>query len=302
MYMASRYALPPALKRQEVVTAQFPLSPGTWRIDALAIDDDGNACRANWRAKITDTAPVSENPQQKLRRVAFFVDSGPIYRASGQFSPLNVETLTGSLSALLRSLPAESARVVVFNLDREKESFRSESFQPAELDQVARAIKGAEGGTIDYANLRRPQSASEFLAGLINRELRERDPSDVLVFIGAAGQRFRLPRQTIADGSRPLFFYIQYAAPRYAGGSVPDAPTGQICNDGDTGGRSCMVAPRHAFDPRLRLAPAAVRDTISDAVAMLGGQTIAVSTPIEFAKALARIADGASRHAKVAKP
>jgi len=37
-------------------------------------------------------------------------------------------------------------------------------------------------------------------------------------------------------------------------------------------------------------------------VAMLGGQTIAVSTPIEFAKALARIADGASRHAKVAKP
>jgi hypothetical protein len=302
MYMASRSVLPPALKEQEVIGASFPLSPGSWRIEALAVDDDGRVCHANWRAEIRDSAPVSANPQRKLRRITFLVDSGPIYLASGQFSPLNVETLTGSLSALLRSLPAESARVVVFNLDREKESFRSERFQPAELDQATRAITGAEGGTVDYAKLRRPLSASEFLAGLINRELRETDPSDVLVFMGAAGQRFRGPRQLIAaDGSRTLFFYIQYAAPRYAGGSVPAAPTGQICNDGDTG-RSCVVAPRHAFDPRLRLAPAAVRDTISDAVAMLGGQTIAVSTPIEFAKALARITDGASRHAKVSKP
>jgi hypothetical protein len=214
---------------------------------------------------------------------------------------LNVETLAGSLSALLRSLPAESARVAVFNLDLEKESFRSERFQPAELDQAARAIEATEGGMVDYANLQRPQSAVEFLAGLINRELRETDPSDVVVFVGAAGQRFRVPRQMIAAGaSRPLFFYIQYSTPRYAGGSVPAVPTRQICNDGATGG-SCLAAPINAFNPRLRLAPATVRDTISIAVAMLGGQTIAVSTPIEFAKALARIADGAGR-SKVSKP
>ena len=196
MYMASRSVLPPALKEQEVIGASFPLSPGSWRIEALAVDDDGRVCHANWRAEIRDSAPVSANPQRKLRRITFLVDSGPIYLASGQFSPLNVETLTGSLSALLRSLPAESARVVVFNLDREKESFRSERFQPAELDQATRAITGAEGGTVDYAKLRRPLSASEFLAGLINRELRETDPSDVLVFMGAAGQRFRVQRQT----------------------------------------------------------------------------------------------------------
>jgi hypothetical protein len=70
MYLASRYALPPGLKEQAILTARFPLSPGTWRIDALAIDDEGKACGASWRAEIRDPAPVAANLQQKLRRVS----------------------------------------------------------------------------------------------------------------------------------------------------------------------------------------------------------------------------------------
>ena len=182
MYMASRSVLPPALSGAGGCHGtRFPLSPGTWRIGRTRHRRrrQDMSCQLARRDK-RFCAGFRQSSTEKLRRINVLPPiPGPIYPASGQFSPLNVETLTGSLSALLRSLPAESARVVVFNLDREKESFRSERFQPAELDQAARAIKGAEGGTVDYANLWRPQSASEFLAGLIrpwelsgNRSLR----------------------------------------------------------------------------------------------------------------------------------
>jgi hypothetical protein len=88
LYMASRYLLRPVLetKQQAVLTAQFPLSAGAWRIEALAIDDQGKACHANWRADLKDPAPVPSVHPNKLRRIGVFVDSEPI-RLPGNSRP-----------------------------------------------------------------------------------------------------------------------------------------------------------------------------------------------------------------------
>jgi hypothetical protein len=147
---------------------------------------------------------------------------------------------------------------------------------------------------VNYANLRQPHSAFDFLAALIHRELEETEPSDMVVFLGAAGRPIRVPRQMFAaDGPHPLFLHIQYSVPRYAGGATRNLPTRAICNDGNVTGGTCMV---DRFNPKLRLTPVAVRDAISEAIAILGGHTIPVSTPLEFAQALTQIADAAARH------
>lgn len=297
MYMGSRYIPPPQLapRARATLTARFPLSPGDWRIDALAVDEDGKACHATWRALTRDPAPVPPNPQRRLHRITVFVISDVVYSKVGVLPSPDHEMLAGSLSALLRAMPSELARVVVCNVDSQKESFRSDKFQPADVAQAAKAIEATGAGTVDVSTLRNPQLRLDFLARLINRELRESDPSDVVVFLGAAQQPLRMPRQMIAlGGAHPVFVYIQYSAPRYSGSSnAPRAPR-QICNDGDTGG-SCIVVPADGFNPRLRLAPPAIRDSISNAVSILGGQTIAVATPAEFAKSLARITGAAGR-------
>ncbi len=117
--------------------------PGAWRVEALAIDDAGKACRADWRAEVkADPTPVATKPQQRLRRLTVFVDSQPIRITPGLFPPSDLAMLTGSLAALLRFIPAQSARLVIFNMSQQKESFRSDSFQPAALPEVGKTIEG----------------------------------------------------------------------------------------------------------------------------------------------------------------
>ncbi len=308
-YMGSRYIPPPQLVTKEAatLTGRFPLSPGDWRVAALAVDEDGKVCRNSWTVQAKDLAPVPLNSQPKLRRITVFVVSDPIYPVFGRLPSSAFEALSGSLSALVRSLPSEAVRVVVCNLALEKEFFRSERFHSANLPQAVKAIGGTETGTVNVANLRNPQLRLAFLADLINRELRESDPSNLVVFLGAAQEPSRVPRQMIAtDGAHPLFIYIQYQGPRYAGGSRGSAGAIQAgrqgCGASETGG-PCMGGPAApAFNPRLRLAPGTVRDAISDAVSILKGQTFAVSTPGEFATSLARIVGAAGRGSKAIRP
>ena len=47
-------------------------------------------------------------------------------------------------------MPTRSVRLVVFNLDQQKELFRQESFSPKALDQVAQAINNVQLGVVDY--------------------------------------------------------------------------------------------------------------------------------------------------------
>lgn len=303
MYMGSRYIPPPQLepKKTATLTARFLLSAGDWRIDAIAVDEDGKACQASWRALTKDPSPVPPNPQRRLHRITVVIVSDPIYSKSGLLPSSYSEMLTGSLSALLRSLPSELARVVVCSVDSQKEAFHSDKFQSADSALAAKAIEATTAGTVDVTILRNPHLRLDYIARLINRELRESDPSDLVIFLGAAQQPLRMPRQMIAVGDKhPVFAYIQYSAPRYSSSS--NAPRSrQLCNAGDTGG-SCIVVPVDVFNPRLRLAPPAIRDAMSDAVSILGGHTFAVGTPTELAKSLARIVDAAGLGSKVARP
>ncbi len=307
MYLASRYDLPGGGDAGEEATlrARFGLSAGAWRVEALAIDDAGKACRADWRADVkADPTPVATKPQQRLRRLTVFVDSQPIRITPGLFPPSDLAMLTGSLAALLRFIPAQSARLVIFNMSQQKESFRSDSFQPAALPEVGKTIEGTQSGTIDYGSLR-PQMTAEFVAGLVNRELREPDPADAVVFLGAAGQeRYKIPRGMIVTGaSHPLFFYLQLGLPRTSGGPHTlgyTPPAGSTigtpaCHGPETGGPCMGGPPPPPPGPSLRLSSAPIGDAISDSVAILGGQTIAVSTPMELAKALGRIASSHAR-------
>ena len=47
LYLGSRYSLPPQLGPGDAatLTAHFPLSPGDWRVEALAVDENGGVCR-----------------------------------------------------------------------------------------------------------------------------------------------------------------------------------------------------------------------------------------------------------------
>lgn len=301
LYLGSRYSLPPQLGPGDAatLTAHFPLSPGDWRVEALAVDENGGVCRGNWRVQAKEPVAVSASPQLRPRHITVFVVSDPIFPAFGSAPSSDVDVLAGSFSSVLHYLPSESARVVVCNLGLERESFRSDGVQSGVLPQAVKAIQATQTGTVNTANLGTPQAGPVFLAGLIKRELQETNSSSVVIFLGAAQRPSRIPRQMIAVAdTHPLMAYIQYSSPRHSGESRRSpAVQGnrQNCGAPESGG-PCMAGPATpAFNPRLSLAPAVVHDAISDAVTILGGQTFAVSSPTELGRVLSHILEGAGR-------
>ena len=312
-YLASRYALPAGGDSAEEAALQvrFALSAGAWRVEAVAIDDAGKACRADWRAEVKrDPAPATK-PSQRVRRLTVLVDSQPIHITPALYPPSDLAMLTGALAAVLRVIPADSARLIVFNLAQQKELLRNDTFQPAALPDVVKTIAATQSGTIDYASLQ-PDLTARFLAGLVNRELGEPDCADAVVFLGAASQeRYRIPPGLIVPGaSHPPFFYLQlgllrasdgprtlgYTPP--AGSTFPTPGSRRNCGAPATGG-PCMAGPAPPpSSPPVLTGSAPVDDAISNSVAILGGQTIAVSTPKELAKAIGRIAERSQRSAR----
>jgi hypothetical protein len=114
-------------------------------------------------------------------------------------------------SALLDQLPAESVRVVVFNLDQQKEIFRQNSFAPDDFREMRESLNSLELNLIDYRTLQNRRGHLNLLAKLVNDELRAEDPADAVVFLGPSARY--TDKISEADlftiENPPYFLYLQ---------------------------------------------------------------------------------------------
>jgi hypothetical protein len=286
-YLAARYRLPGGpLTDLGMLTGHFALTPGSWSVEALAVDSEGKVCRADWRTEIKSVpAPVSADSKERLRRLTILIDAAPVHQASGSIGPADLDMFLGSLSALLRFFPAQSTRVIVFNLDDRKELLHSDGVQPSTPKDVAAALRTVTAGTIDLTDLLK--SPSEFLAALIVREIRDANDADLVVFIGPP-VRDPVPPVHLAippDRAPPVVDYLQLKPIRLA--NVPPA-----CGPHEGGSTPCTIGG-HAT---VRLLTSVVPDVIREAVARLHGETVAVSDPTELADALKNLAHRVQAH------
>jgi len=126
---------------------------------------------------------------------------------------------------------------------------------------------------------------------LIDREMRDRDRADLVVFMGPVVQD-RVPPGNYAitaDGLHPVFGYLQLRPARSVNVG-PACPPISL----ETGGPPCP--PRMAA--QIRLPTFVVQDAISEAVGKLGGVTFVVSDPSELAKPLRDLAHRTQAHDK----
>jgi hypothetical protein len=289
--MASRYDIPdgshPGVEAE--IKGQFELATGEWRIEALAIDEEGKSCRNAWSTEVNaEPMPAPAAQQQVLRHATILVNAAPTHSQFGPMSPSDVSMIGGSLTALLRAFPAHATRLVVFNLEQRTELFRSDQFQAEMLKQVVATVEATQAGAVHYG----PPTAEEFLGRLIDEANSEADPrGDLVVFIGpATPEAAHAPRQTAPKGAtHPLFAYLQFPGPssnalpsRLAPTPVRNVNQGPGCGGGD----APCPNPSRPFNPQLRRSPVVVRDPISEAVAGLGGKTVAVGNPEDFAQSL----------------
>jgi hypothetical protein len=284
VYLISRIPLPPVPKTNvEVrVGGGYLLGEGAYSVRWMMLDDTGRVCRKSWRVDVhasradrmvkvamppdtvwaiglrgSRTLPKETDDAAPLR-LTIFLHTAPLFPRRTRMRPNDMVTLMSTVSSLLERVPARSVRLVLFNLDQQKELYRKEGFLLQDMAQVSQAMTNIELGLVDFQVLQNKRGHVDLLTEMVNREMQEQPASDVVLFLGPSARFFdRVPQESLEKpaGRGPQFYYFQLV-------------------------------------PFLRQQPAMLTDTIKSAISRLGGKTIQIHTPGEFARAIERLEKG----------
>jgi len=304
----------------------YLLGEGRYRVRWILLDDLGRVCRKGWQIEVRlsrseSSAKVAMPPNSvadlSLRgmangnrhpdegrpmRLSVLVDAAPLFQRRLAKTVLSAEDhvfLINVLSALLERVPTSWVRVVVFNLEQQRELFRRDGFTLESLDDMSRAMNELKLATVDYRILQNKRGHIAFVANLVNQELRASPPSDAAIFLGPR-ERFQdnVPTEAFDQehGPAPQFFFLRYRPfpsplrqsllrradpcdPLEIGSESGEAPRGRSRNN------PCPITPGNGTDTTGAFS----NDTISLAVKSLKGKAIAIQSPGEFAKAIEQV-------------
>lgn len=301
----------PAVPQPDAVGAVrgfFLLGEGHYEVKWSLLDDQGRICRKEWTldakaprgeqvlmppgsAGDLSWSPIHSGGVGYPRRITVLLNAAlpaaPSTRrtAANAFDEAGVAagkwaTLVNLFRTLLERLPAASVRVVVFNLDQQRELFRQDGFTTDGINRVAHAADGLEQWAVDYRALQNKTAAWDLLANLVTQEIHAAPPSDEVVFLGLPGWTAeKMPADFPGVGNKrmPRFFYLQYRTGQLAGHLAGgwEAPMPRNPSAGLRGGG--RMGPSPASD---------LPDSIDESVRRLKGKTIAVRSPREFDQAI----------------
>jgi hypothetical protein len=239
VYLLSVIRLPdiPKTRIAAEVGGGYLVGEGRYNVQYVLFDDSNRICRKSWtvEAKLrhSERGIRVAIPARTVRGFSWFTapetprnadDAAPLrLTVMLHAAPLSARRTTlrasdglmlvGMLSALLERLPTRSVRLVVFNLDQQRELFRLDDFAPKAVEQVAQSINDLQLGVVDYRVLQNPRGHIEVLTDLVNAEIRAKEPSDAVVFLGPPSRYWDdVPPSAFerAHGAGPQFFFFQY--------------------------------------------------------------------------------------------
>ncbi|HYW47335.1 MAG TPA: hypothetical protein VE959_30990 [Bryobacteraceae bacterium] len=280
VYLGERMRLPnvPPNKVEAEAGGVYLLGEGRYHVSWKLIDDSGRVCRKDWDVEaklrhsehavkvalppdtVTDLslrgAPAADRVKDDAApiRLTVLLHAAPMSPRRTRMGARDRILLLGTLSALLERVPVRSVRVVVFSLEQQKELYRQDRFVPRQLERVARSMDALQLDLVDYRVLQNRTGHLDLLADMVNRELKEPEPSDVVLFLGPlARYSDKVPAEELEKppAATPRFFYFQYR-------------------------------------PFLQ-AQAELSDSIHRAVTKLKGKVMVIQTPGDLAKGIGQI-------------
>jgi hypothetical protein len=330
LYMASVDALPvePASNRASTdpgvdaavpkVSAQsrgtFVVGEGAYFVEVMIQDDLQRNCRSTWHIQTrrsgserllklrTEPGAVEETrsaslqlsetaAHPKLSKLTILMHAAPLPSSLSRLQPNDVQRLLNSVVAILEQLPAQSVRLVAFNLDQQAVIFRKEGFQPSHMNELQSALQQLELGKVDVQILQHGGKATDLLAGLLAAEMGDATTADALVVMGSRARAFGAAAPETLNklpATGPPIFYFQYKMYWPIRGVMID-PLGSGRGGGGRGagrggGRGNQDAAAGPIMPRP------MPDSIEDMMKRVKGQTIAIRTPHNLSDAIQRVA------------
>ena len=192
VYLISQIALPPVPKTnvEARVGGGYLLGEGVYDVLWMILDDAGRVFRKSWHV---DVHPSRAERQVKVamppytvwdigqrgsrtlprgtddaapRRLTIFLHAAPLLPWRTRMHPSDLMTLMSTVSSLLERVPALSVRLVLFNLDQQKELYRKEGFLLQDMAQVSQAMTSIELGMVDFQVLQNKRGHVDLLTDL----------------------------------------------------------------------------------------------------------------------------------------
>jgi hypothetical protein len=280
-YFLARYGLPeipPRTNTELEVGGGYLTGEGEYTVSWKLQDETGRVCRKQWsfkakRSRSENKVRVAMEPNTVVAlsnwmaggrramddaaplRLTVLMHAAPTSPRRTRMTARDRFLLLGTLSSLLERLPTRSVRVVVFNLDQQKELYRKDAFAADGFNDVSQALDSLELGLVNYQVLQNDRGHVELLRDLVNQEVGAPQRSDVVLFLGPMARYFDKIPDTAFDkpvAGSPRFFYFQYRSP---------------------------VMRMQATFP----------DVIHSAVSKLKGKTVIIHSPGDFAKGIDQV-------------
>jgi hypothetical protein len=143
-------------------------------------------------------------------RLTILLHAASVLQLQTLLRPSDKAMLLDGMVALMDEMPARWVRLVVFNLEQQKEILRRDGFTFDALPEVAQALNAVQPATVDYRALQHPGSTADFIQNLIKQEVHAPEPSDTVVFLGPRSIYKVKPSSSFAlpPDAKQQFFYL----------------------------------------------------------------------------------------------
>lgn len=231
-------------KNEIGMSGAFAMGTGRYSVELLVIDDQNRTYHNKWRVRVAPSRserslrfavdPLTVEPVDRVNwrtlspyrtdgiRVTLMLDAAPINPFQSRLHAWDRGFLLQCIYSLLEQTPHRSVHLVAFNLDQQREIFRSDQFDKADFQELSRTLGGMETASVSVEALKK-RNSPEFLATLTNRELAA-DRSDAIIFLGPNARmdaRMNAAALTEKTSTSPPLFYFEYFP--WPGADFPDA-------------------------------------------------------------------------------
>ncbi len=240
-YFVQRIKVPPIeaeARGEAYLHGSFDLGEGRYHIDWLMRDRAERVCSFYWDAEAV-LGPRDKQVNMALASGAIrasetepFQEEPPVTRIPGEqltvkvvvnFAPQNAHAAallpqdTTALVWILRSISREPRfgrfSLVAFNLQEQRILYRQDNADRIDFPALGEALESLKLGTVDVKRLANKNGDTEFLTGLIQREMDNPSHPDALVFAGPKViLEENVPVESLKEAGEVTFpvFYMNY--------------------------------------------------------------------------------------------
>ena len=240
-YFSQHYAVPKIeedAKGDAYLSGNFDSGEGKYHIDWLMRDRAERVCSSSWDIDASVSAkdkqgelsvttnsvlasdneffkeepPVRRDGLDGMLNVKVMVNFAPQHASSATLRPIDTSALVSILRNISREPRICKFSIVAFNMTEQRVLYRQDNADQIDFPALGNAVQSLAPGRIDFKKLAVKNSETDFLASLLQKELKK-DQTDAVIL---AGPKVMLDESVPADSLKTLeninypVFYMNY--------------------------------------------------------------------------------------------